>query len=146
MKKATKIIIKNRSYTLKFGYGSTRLLGDFLGEDSFDGTADRVGKAVASLANQEKKGGVLSFETLDTLGYLILSGIQDHEYVSKEDEPLTKNDCVDFIFENMEGLKSILEAYAESMPKPKAKPVQKKTRAQTARARKKPWPGMSSKP
>lgn len=123
----TTIKIKGKDVPLNFGYASQRRLGDFLGEDTYDGTAKKVAEALMGLADQEKEGGSLPFEVLDTLGFMILSA-------AGEDPGFTKDDAVDSMFDDMESMKVFVEAWADSMPKPKKGPTgQKKTTARKAR-------------
>lgn len=125
----TTIKIKGKNVPLHFGYASQRRLGAFLGEDTYDGTAKKVADALMGLADQERSGGSLPFEVLDTLGFMVLSA-------AGEDPGFTKDDAVDSMFEDMDGMKVFVEAWAESMPKAKNDAgVQKKTTARKSRAR-----------
>lgn len=120
----TTIKIKGKNVPLNFGYASQKRLGGFLGIDTYDGTAKKVAEALLGLADQEKKGGSLPFDVLDTLGFMILSA-------AGEDPKFTKDDAVDSMFDDMEKMKVFVQAWADSMPKAKNAPVQqKKTGAQ----------------
>ena len=119
--KNVKLTIKGKEVPLSFGYGSQKRLGDFLGEDTYDGTAQKVAAAIQGLADQEKEGGKLSFDILDTLGYMILAA-------AGNDAEFEMDDAVDAVFKDMEKVKDVVEAWADSMPKPKKEAAAQKKR------------------
>lgn len=120
--KNVKITVKGKQVPLSFGYGSQKRLGDFLGQDTYDGTAQKVAAAIQALADQEKENGKLPFDILDTLGFMILAA-------AGNDADFEMDDAVDAIFQDMEKVKDVVEAWADSMPKPKkgAEPQKKRT-------------------
>ena len=128
MKKKVSIKIEGKSYPIKFGYDAMEELGNYLGINSYDGTAAKIQVAVTSLAKNEKEGGSLPFETLNTIGYLVLSGI------TIENE-LSKGDIVDSLLNDIDVMKPIMEEFVNSIPKPKkaAAGQQKKTTPRKSR-------------
>nr|WP_299385586.1 hypothetical protein [Allomuricauda sp.] len=138
MGRPVKIDINGTSYILSFGYRATRLLGSYLGEESFDGTIARIMNTMTSLGELEESGdiesGKLPFEMLDTLGFLVLSTLP-----AGSDAEL--DDCVDFVLKNMEKFSEIMAAWVESMPLAKQ---QKKTGTKKAQQNKKVRPAAKS--
>jgi len=101
--------IKGKQVPLSFGYGSQKRLGDFLGEDTYDGTAQKISSIINSLADKEKEGGKLSFDILDTLGYMVLAAAGNGAGFEMED-------AVDAILNDMDKVKEIVEAWADDIP------------------------------
>jgi len=107
--KNVKMTIKGKQVPLSFGYGSQKRLGDFLGEDTYDGTAQKISSIINSLADKEKEGGKLSFDILDTLGYMVLAAAGNGAGFEMED-------AVDAILNDMDKVKEIVEAWADDIP------------------------------
>lgn len=124
MKKQIKISVNGTSYPMHFGYGANRRLGSYLGIDSYDGTVQKVIDVINQMSTQEKDGGKLPFETMDAIGYMVVSAIP-------KDAELEMEDVVDVLFQDMELIKKIFDAWADAMPRTKVVPNEKKTTAKT---------------
>lgn len=123
MKKLLEIKIDGTSYQMKFGYGAVRALGGYIGVETYDGTLKRVTELLQGLSDQENGNGLLSFDMLETLAYLIIGGIDCAR--QNEGHALNVDDVIDHVLNNLPELVPVVDAFVASMPKPEEKPKKK---------------------
>jgi len=119
------INIDGTEYPIRFGYGAIRMLGATLNAPGYDTTVKRVIDILKQLTLAEKEGQGIPFEVTDTLGYLLLAGLDNAAENDFEHTAL----C-DFVLKNPESLKKVFELFMEAMPKarPEKKSLPKKRR------------------
>ncbi|WP_435624473.1 hypothetical protein [Flagellimonas sp.] len=117
MDKALNIELNGTPYPLEFGYGSVKLLGKYLNDDTYDGTVAIIQQLLSGLSDKEQKGKKLSFKMLDCLGYLVISGIENAD--PDLDHGVKPKHIVDLLFSEPEMLIPVVEAFVDQMPKPK---------------------------
>ena len=125
MSKEVKISIGEHSYLIKFGYGAIRLMGKELDTKGYNETVQKVGAAVSSLSPDQKKTGQeydIPFEVLDVLVIITQAGIENAD---KTQEIPAGDDLVDAMLKNAEILTTVIQAFMESMPRPKETPEPK---------------------
>ena len=112
------IQIDGTDYPIKFGYGAIRNLGLWLNASGYDETIKKVNEILQKLTVAEKEGTGIPFEVTDTLGYLLLAGLDNAGENDFEHTLL-----VDFVLSNPDSLTKVFELFMAAMPK--AKPEKK---------------------
>jgi hypothetical protein len=101
-----KIVIKEGSYPVAFGYGALRILGKTWECDDLQEVFSRLGK-LGDLVN-----GKLGFESMDMLGEITLAGIRSQD----SDVDLTTDDVVNALMHAPDKMALIMQEFAASLP------------------------------
>ena len=114
------IVINEVSYPVKFGYGALKILGKTWGCSNLQEVFSRLGK-LGDLGQ-----GKLSFEGMDILGHITLSGIRSQTTTVD----ITVDDVVEALMHAPDVMAQIMQEFAASLPnqepaKKKVIPVKK---------------------
>jgi hypothetical protein len=122
------IKIDGKEYPIKFGYGAIKILGTYLETNGFDSTVLTVTDILQRLTDSEAQKVGIPFEVTDTLGYLVLCGLENAD----SNFDLDHAEICDFVLMNADILPDIFELFRLAMPQPKAqkKSPRKKTTPQ----------------
>jgi len=134
-------------YPLKYGYGTTKLLGR---EWKLPGMMEVFAKVIQMMPFQDPEkvdlenvseeenaaigAEMLKFENIDIMIDIVQAGIL-HGNPDLKELPIDNDGIADHLFSNMEDLTDVFGAFLASMPRPKATPEPQKKRS--ARAKKK---------
>lgn len=120
------ITINNKTFTLKFGYGCLKTLGELWGIEDFQGVISEFLKLAP--ANGNLAEFKLTFGVVDKLVDVIYASVLTYDAGSAND--FDKNDCADYLLGNPEGITMVFTEFMNSMPKPDPKTVGKQKKAQ----------------
>lgn len=118
MAKELYIDIDGTHYPMKFGWGACQYLGEYLGESTYDGTVQKVGHVVQTFADQEKNGGALPFDAMNTLAYMMMSGIRNHLPMGEKLQ-LELDQVVGVLIQDVDSLADKVSAFMDALPRPK---------------------------
>ena len=120
-----KVTINKKAYSLKFGFGVFKRLGDYYGVVGFQGLGAYIQDLDFGKSDKE-----LTFKQLDFLGNLIIAAA---EYASVKTIKLDLDQVIDnVVLGTPDMLGDILKAFTDSFPKEQGKP-NPATRKKTAK-------------
>lgn len=98
--------INNKDYKLKFGYRASRIFSDQYKIKGLGALGSFIAKQL-----DFKEGDDLSFQQLDCLGDLVLSGLK----AANHEIDLLRDDVVEYLLQNMDQMSVILEQFTNSL-------------------------------
>lgn len=107
MATALKLKIGSKSYALKFGYGSYKLLSQFYGLTTYSQLGELITKLDFGSVDKD-----INFEQIDFIGNLVLAAIR-----SEEEIDFSADDIVDELLKEPKTIEKVLTAFTDSFPK-----------------------------
>lgn len=109
------ITINETEYSLKFGYGALRALGEVWGVPSLVQVGEKIADSFAGF-----DGVDLSFEQIDVMAAMVFSALIAQDAAIKKQ--LSIDDVAAGLMEQPDALTNVLTAYMAAMPKAVGKP------------------------
>lgn len=105
------VTLNKQKYTLRFGYGALRLLGQYW---EVKDLPDVMNKLASVFPESEKQAAKVSqFDRIDTVIDLLRAGI----VCANANAGFSDQDLQDFVFQKPEVVKDVIIAFMQSMPK-----------------------------
>lgn len=119
-----KVKINNQTYNLRFGFGALKILGQRFGLEDYTAVTELIQEAFASFDK-------ITFKQEDVLKGIIVSAAQFAK--DKNADALEDLEIIDFMLNETETFKNIIQAVTDAFPKDVGKQTaaQKKTATQS---------------
>ncbi|XRE42214.1 hypothetical protein ACIVBQ_000418 [Tenacibaculum discolor] len=107
------IEVNNTKYKARFGYGAIRRICKEYGYDK----PSAIDKVIKKL-KLDKMGEDPSFEQLDFIGYLVISGVKNVD----DSVDFSSDDVMDSIIQGKVDVMEIMKSFSDSLPKNNVNP------------------------
>ena len=125
------INVNGKDYTLKFGYGAFRVLGQIWKVNTLEATGEKIAEAFKGL---EGKNASFGFPQMNVLSEMIYSAIIAFDPAAKNE--ITPDDVATEVLKKPNELSAIIELYMasiSSMLAPQGKPQPQRKKRQTVK-------------